>query len=86
MKVRASRAGDLLANSPDGLKAEPIRENLLASWRQSGQKQDPGPASPNHNATYKPRLSPYYDFANRSPAREARTFMGRKCGARVCRG
>ena len=26
------------------------------------------------------------DFANRSPAREARTFMRRKCGARVCRG
>jgi len=25
-------------------------------------------------------------FANRSPARAARTFMGRKCGARVCRG
>jgi hypothetical protein len=23
----------LLANSPDWLKAEPIRENLLASWR-----------------------------------------------------
>jgi hypothetical protein len=64
MKVRASRAGDLLANSPDRLKAKPIRENLLASWRQSGQKQDPGPASPNHNATYKPRLSPYRDFAN----------------------
>jgi hypothetical protein len=33
MKVRASRAGDLLANSPDWVKLEPIRENPLASWR-----------------------------------------------------
>jgi hypothetical protein len=53
----------LLANSLDRLKAKPIRESLLASWRQSGQKQDPSPASPNRNATYKPRLSPYHDFA-----------------------
>jgi esterase/lipase superfamily enzyme len=27
-----------------------------------------------------------HGFANRSPAREARTFMGRKCSVCVCRG
>jgi hypothetical protein len=63
------RAADLLANSPDWLKAEPMRENLLASCRQSGQKQDHDPALPNHNATSRLRLSPYRDFANRSAAR-----------------
>jgi hypothetical protein len=41
-----------------------VRENLLASLRQSGQKQDISPASLNHNATYGQRLSPYRDFAN----------------------
>ena len=30
--------------------AEPLRENLLASWQQTGQKQDIGPALFNHNA------------------------------------
>src|SRR3954453_8082664 len=40
----------LLANLPDWLKAAPMRENLLASWRQSGQKQDPCPSLLNHNA------------------------------------
>src|SRR4051812_45437108 len=44
------RAADLLANLPDWLKAAPMRENLLASWRQSGQKQDPCPSLLNHNA------------------------------------
>src|SRR3954465_9127659 len=53
-----------LANSPDWLKAAPMRENLLASWRQSGQKQDPCPSLLNHNAKYKRLLPPYCDFAN----------------------
>src|SRR4051794_2665928 len=39
-------------------------ENLLASWRQSGQKQDPCPSLLNHNAKYKRLLPPYCDFAN----------------------
>src|SRR4051812_34611370 len=42
----------------------PMRENLLASWRQSGQKQDPCPSLLNHNAKYKRLLPPYCDFAN----------------------
>src|SRR4051812_997471 len=58
------RAAHLLANSPDWLKAAPMRENLLASWRQFGQKQDPCPSLLNHNATYKRLLSSYCDFAN----------------------
>jgi hypothetical protein len=41
-----------------------MREKPLASRRQSGQKQDPGPASPYYKATYRPLLSPYRDFAN----------------------
>ena len=53
-----------LANSPDWLKAAPMRENLLASWGQSGQKQDPCPSWLNHNAKYKRLLPPYCDFAN----------------------
>src|SRR4051794_11956104 len=53
-----------LANSPDWLKAAPMRENLLASWRQSGQKQDPCPSLLNHNAKYMQLLPPYCDFAN----------------------
>src|SRR5215204_2443090 len=53
-----------LANSPDWLKAAPMWENLLASWRQSGQKQDPCPSLLNHNAKYKRLLPPYCDFAN----------------------
>ena len=53
-----------LANSPDWLKAAPMQENLLASWRQSGQKQDPCPSLLNHNAKYKRLLPPYCDFAN----------------------
>src|SRR3954462_15408476 len=36
----------LLANSPDWLEAAPMRENLLASWRHFGQKQDPCPSLP----------------------------------------
>jgi len=47
-----------LAKSPDWLKAAPMRENLLASWRQSGQKQDPCPSLLNHNANYKRLLPP----------------------------
>src|SRR3954468_4512486 len=43
----------LLANSPDWVKAAPMRENLLASWRQFGQKQDHCPSLLNHNAKYK---------------------------------
>src|SRR3954470_2619139 len=54
----------LLANSPDWLKAAPMRENLLASWRQFGQKQDHCPSLLNHNAKYKRLLPPYCDFAN----------------------
>src|SRR4051812_14070965 len=53
-----------LANSPDWLKAAPMRENLLASWRQPGQKQDPCPSLLNHNAKYMQLLPPYCDFAN----------------------
>src|SRR4051812_35137060 len=53
-----------LAKSPDRLKTEPMRESLLASRRQSGQKQDRDPALPNHNAIYRPLLSPYRDFAS----------------------
>src|SRR5215207_1913964 len=53
-----------LANSPDWLKAAPMQENLLASWRQSGQKQDHCPSLLNHNAKYKRLLPPYCDFAN----------------------
>src|SRR5215207_100862 len=53
-----------LANSPDWLKAAPMWENLLASWRQSGQKQDHCPSLLNHNAKYKRLLPPYCDFAN----------------------
>src|SRR5215203_2346821 len=47
MMVRAPRAAHLLANSPDWLKAAPMRENLLASWRQFGHKQDHCPSLPN---------------------------------------
>src|SRR5215207_3187938 len=39
-------------------------ENLLASWRQSGQKRDHCPSLLNHNAKYKRLLPPYCDFAN----------------------
>src|SRR3954464_13339783 len=53
-----------LANSPDWLKAAPMWENLLASWRQSGQKQDHCPSLLNHNAKYKRLLPPCCDFAN----------------------
>jgi hypothetical protein len=53
-----------LANSPDWLKAAPMRENLLASRRQFGQKQDPCPSLLNHNAKYTRLLPPYCDFAN----------------------
>jgi len=53
-----------LANSPDWLKAGPVWENLLASWRQSGQKQDHYPSLLNHNAKYKRLLLPCCDFAN----------------------
>src|SRR3954462_15096299 len=60
-----------LANSPDWLKAAPTRENLLASWRQSGQKQDPCPSLLNHNAKYKRLLPPCCDFAN-----GVRPFLG----------
>src|SRR4051812_46031867 len=42
----------------------PMWENLLASWRQSGQKQDPCPSLLDHNAKYKRLLPPYCDFAN----------------------
>src|SRR4051794_23210126 len=41
-----------------------MQENLLASWRQSGQKQDHCPSLLNHNAKYKRLLPPYCDFAN----------------------
>src|SRR4051794_16456460 len=58
------RAAHLLAKSPDWLKAAPMRENLLASWRQSGQKQDHCPSLLNHNAKYKRLLPPCCDFAN----------------------
>src|SRR3954463_2848291 len=58
------RAADLLAKSPDWLKAAPMRENLRTSWRQSGQKQDHCPSLLNHNAKYKRLLPPYCDFAN----------------------
>src|SRR3982751_2731188 len=71
MRVHALRAADLLANSPDWLKAAPTRENLLASWRQSGQKQDPCPSLLNHNAKYKRLLPPCCDFAN-----GVRPFLG----------
>src|SRR5918993_5278236 len=57
----------LLANPPDWPKAEPVREYLLVSWSQCGQKQVPGPASPNHKATCSPLLSPYRGFANSIP-------------------
>src|SRR4051812_32945937 len=60
----SENARTLLANSPDWLKAAPMRENLLASWRQFGQKQDPCPSLLNHNAKYKRLLPPYCDFAN----------------------
>src|SRR3954452_6473533 len=56
-----------LANSPDWLKSAPMQENLLASWRQSGQKQDHCPSLLNHNAKYKRLLPPYCDFANGVP-------------------
>src|SRR3954465_12342691 len=59
-----------------------MREDLLTSWRQFGQKQDPCPSLLNHNAKYKRLLPPYCDFANRWTAR-ARTIMGRKWGACV---
>src|SRR3982751_5521056 len=59
-----------LANSPDWLKSAPMQENLLASWRQSGQKQDPCPSLLNYNAKYKRLLPPYCDFAN-----GVRTFL-----------
>jgi len=36
-----------------------MRENLLASWRQSEQKQDPCPSLLNHNAKYKRLLPPF---------------------------
>src|SRR3954453_12006119 len=39
-------------------------ENLLASWRQFGQKQDHCPSLLNHNAKYKRLLPPCCDFAN----------------------
>src|SRR4051812_44367027 len=39
-------------------------ENLLASWRQSGQKKDHCPSLLNHNAKYKRLLPPCCDFAN----------------------
>src|SRR4051812_2615163 len=48
-----------LANSPDWLKSAPMQENLLAAWRQSGQKQDHCPSLLNHNAKYKRLLPPY---------------------------
>src|SRR4051812_32153882 len=48
-----------LAKSPDWLKAAPMRENLLASRRQSGQKQDPCPSLLNYNAKYKRLLPPF---------------------------
>src|SRR3954453_8630723 len=53
-----------LAKSPDWLKAAPMWENLLASWRQSGQKKDHCPSLLNHNAKYKRLLLPCCDFAN----------------------
>ena len=53
-----------LAKSPDWLKAAPMWENLLASWRQSGQKRDHCPSLLNHNAKYKRLLPPCCDFAN----------------------
>src|SRR4051812_36494555 len=56
--------GTPLAKSPDWLKAAPMRENLLASWRQSGQKKDHCPSLLNHNAKYKRLLPPCCDFAN----------------------
>jgi hypothetical protein len=54
----------LLANSPDWPEAEPLRENLLVSLREYGQKQVPGPTSPNYKETHSLPLSPYRDFAN----------------------
>src|SRR4051794_13374909 len=82
------RAADLLANSPDWLKAAPMRENLLASWRQSGQKRDHCPSLLNHNAKYKRLLPPYCDFANgvrqlvsSSPA----SLRRRRCSASTSR-
>src|SRR3954466_10749329 len=36
-----------------------MRENLFASRRQSGQKQDPCPSLLNHNAKYKRLLPPF---------------------------
>src|SRR3954466_2893076 len=36
-----------------------MRENLLASRRQSGQKQDPCPSLLNYNAKYKRLLPPF---------------------------
>src|SRR4051794_30407482 len=71
----------LLANSPDWLKATPMRENLLASWRQSGQKQDHCPSLLNHNAKYKRLLPPYCDFAN-----GVRTFVQQSSGKSVNKG
>src|SRR4051794_22554227 len=61
------RAADLLAKSPDWLKAAPMRENLRTSWRQSEQKQDHCPSLLNHNAKYKRLLPPCCDFANGVP-------------------
>src|SRR3954466_11565075 len=64
LQTNGKNARTLLANSPDWLKAAPMRENLLASWRQSGQKQDPCPSLLNHNTKYKRLLPPCCDFAN----------------------
>ena len=61
---RAVNGRTLLANSLDWPKAGPVWENLLASWRQSGQKQDHYPSLLNHNAKYKRLLLPCCDFAN----------------------
>src|SRR3954452_8915775 len=69
MKIGQEAAqAHLLANSSDWLKAAPMRENLLASWRQSGQKQDLCPSLLNHNANYKRLLPPCCDFANGVPS------------------
>jgi VIT1/CCC1 family predicted Fe2+/Mn2+ transporter len=44
--------------------AEPMRESLLAPWRQTGRKQDRGPGLLNHNVRYNSLLSLRSDFAN----------------------
>src|SRR4051794_16250348 len=62
--VHNKNGGTPLAKSPDWLKAAPMWENLLASWRQSGQKKDYYPFLLNHNAKYKRLLPPCCDFAN----------------------